>query len=832
MAWFLSADNSFLLLPPPTFAFFLLDGDPNYRGYYLGESNTDLRWENGTLIYKPGIFSPHMAYLAGAIYYVYSSDSASSFSFFDGSFHLTSNRSGCVWQTPHVRGLVAAKLPSSQEVAVVGLSNRGTTLAWFTPSTFDTSAIAAVYPEPVGSTNSSVGLPHALSLIEKVSENTLLLRGQFFHSNDSISMFAIRPDVEANFSKIYVGDSYSCGGKAIDVRRVHVLTGNHTLLASYNGSVFELFYMNAADSSSFVPIDVGGGKAVYLQVGEVSTSEGLPVILSPGGDAFHIAAHDGLSQNLTLIRVQLSPITAGGSQVLPLNSLRSYAHAARPTDTLFLSGVDTIVFVSPDGGLEVRQTACLNCLLRGVMDGVVQITTISSGPMPRIYSYLDGTTAGPSYSALDSHLRQVVVSPLFSGLFGMKSLSLSVSCVRHSLTYFKLPWTADLGGDVLVSEQCDSGVRAEPLILAAGDGGVVFSSPLDAGGFEYGYWNASLNETKIFLTTDDDRPVSVRVAGLQSSLFLVTQDAAVGVLDAYSSPPFFTTLHLESGQRNVAPAEAVRGSEGLKWSRIAASVEETQSFGEPLVYLVYLPWRICSSTPACPQGQLCTNRICQPPPSPPPVESTPPAGVPTSSACPPPPPVATAICQAGVWVVQGTVNTTVTIGSTTVINGSLVLGPNATLTITTGGTLNVTDCATFGGILDVTTSAPSTSSEATHNVSLISFGGYCGNTPTRFNTTRLTINGAEQCAKVGDNPSFNYNERLLSVTFIYDRTGCGTQTLSPLLSDGAIAGIVVGIVAFIAIVITVILVLKFKKVVRPYASRADEEQSRQGTVEM
>jgi tetrahydromethanopterin S-methyltransferase subunit B len=65
----------------------------------------------------------------------------------------------------------------------------------------------------------------------------------------------------------------------------------------------------------------------------------------------------------------------------------------------------------------------------------------------------------------------------------------------------------------------------------------------------------------------------------------------------------------------------------------------------------------------------------------------------------------------------------------------------------------------------------------------------------------------------------------VAILFSFDRSECSSASVG--LSTGAIVGIVIGIVALFAI-IAIILVLRFKGVIRPFA---DHEKSKPTPVE-
>lgn len=211
-----------------------------------------------------------------------------------------------------------------------------------------------------------------------------------------------------------------------------------------------------------------------------------------------------------------------------------------------------------------------------------------------------------------------------------------------------------------------------------------------------------------------------------------------------------------------------------------------------------------------------------------------PVAVPTSASCAGVAPSAGAVCSGGgVWVIQGNLSESsagvVNIGGSTTVNGSLLLSSNSTLIIAAGATLDVTNCAQLGGILNVSAVAP-TQSVANQSVSIITFGGgYCG-APSTFSGLQLNLAGEEACAKRSDT-SLSYSSQSVALLFSYDRSGCSADQVSGGLSAGAIAGIVVAAVVVGAIILAIILAIKYKQVVRPFTQRFGPPKTPRGEIE-
>jgi hypothetical protein len=232
---------------------------------------------------------------------------------------------------------------------------------------------------------------------------------------------------------------------------------------------------------------------------------------------------------------------------------------------------------------------------------------------------------------------------------------------------------------------------------------------------------------------------------------------------------------------------------------------------------------LCESDLQCQSGYYCSERqICEVAVAPsavaapsgtglPPTQGT---SQPTQIDCVGSPPVSSAVCLNGVWVINQTITFNATaplvIPGPTLISGSLVLGNSSTLIITSGGSLTVVGCITLGGSLEATVSIPPQLSGPA-NVILINYpGGFCGGAPTRFSNTSITSNRALQpCEK--EQAELVYGPTSLSVTLsVVKVEGCDSNDGTASLSAGAVAGIVVGVLAAVAVTIGAIWILRFK----------------------
>lgn len=270
--------------------------------------------------------------------------------------------------------------------------------------------------------------------------------------------------------------------------------------------------------------------------------------------------------------------------------------------------------------------------------------------------------------------------------------------------------------------------------------------------------------------------------------------------------------------QKISQIEVIEDDTGVL--SVLATIEETSSLSweGTAQRVLILPFTLCDSR--CPSGFVCQNMTCEALDASPAIVSAPIAIV----SCPLPPPAANAVCINGTYVIVG--NFSVATGSVNVsvplvVNGSLQLGPGATLVFQTGGTITVSDCIQLGGELVVTLPTPTQS--VSSSVGLITFdGGYCNGERTRFMATNITFQDAPTCARTSNNVI--YGERLISLAFTFDTSSCAPSEAAVVggLSAGAIAGITVAAVVLVAAVIALVLFFKFRGKIAPYAQRQQD----------
>jgi hypothetical protein len=156
-------------------------------------------------------------------------------------------------------------------------------------------------------------------------------------------------------------------------------------------------------------------------------------------------------------------------------------------------------------------------------------------------------------------------------------------------------------------------------------------------------------------------------------------------------------------------------------------------------------------------------------------------------------------------------NGTVVIESNTIINGSLTVAPGVTVSIRGNVTLQVLQCASFAGALEVIRQAPD-QTVLNGRLEVINFNGFCNGSQSEFSSATLQFTGQPPCAK-STGAQAVYSPVSVSLLFNYDTSECNSA-----LSTGAIAGIAVGVIV-VALIIGLILVLKFTNVIRPFSGK-------------
>jgi hypothetical protein len=240
--------------------------------------------------------------------------------------------------------------------------------------------------------------------------------------------------------------------------------------------------------------------------------------------------------------------------------------------------------------------------------------------------------------------------------------------------------------------------------------------------------------------------------------------------------------------------------------RIALTVSEPPAVESPS-RAVLLDTIFCRRSAECPTGYQCDLSVCALP------------------ACPLPAPFG-AICISGVYVLNdnATSGGSVVITTPVVINGSLTLTNASAITIQSNASITVSGCLTVGG--DLIVKLPFESGQASGNITVIEFGGgYCEGMPGQFNSTTVVSEGAPPCTKVSS--TAQYGERMISLLYQYDVSGCGTPSLDAsvaALTTGAIVGIAVGGAALVGIILATVFYARFRRKVMPYAARRNEQQ--------
>lgn len=786
-----------------------------------------------------GSWSPRVAYINGSIYYNFRNASGEYRAVFapnTGAIATLDRAADCTSYGGVPLGVVGAALPGHYPyVALVSVTRSGTTQAFFAGQ--DNSFRGLILPEALAGGN-LIGLPSQMSIHRFIDENTIIYQGLFSFSNQTHLMLATRADETSPvFTREYIGETFSCAGDFplqitgsaisadLSVLIFAVFDGvNHRVL--FSGAQRTLTPLTALNSTDFLYWDGDPGFDLPVIFEYSSVTESFTIVSR--------ASHSGVrsrrfSATGSLMRASAAEVCTSGINhfaVLAQGQPRIYFECDLGVSVAFLNG-------------ETASTSfeCNGCIFAATQQR--NAFAFGGGVL-----YPLSNVSSPTGTSRAGTIRQIL--PLFSSdaFFLLRTTSGLGGTRNESLEFWDLanyaigPALEPLFFQMVLSPS----FAALPELLATSDEAVVFSVPQEPLGSNLTimYFHNTATE----LVTIANVPYGTTASATHDSTldrFVVSLETKLAVFGG-SPTPEVQFLQLQDGQSIFGPVQIMPTPDGGLSRRVLVNLVEQKPFGGPSVFVAYLPWTLCSFTSDC-ELTTCQSGVCAPvpeaplfvaPPRPPPVASpraaapmrvavTPPprsSSSPIVSAnCPLPAPTTNAVCLGTGWVVQGDVvlNTTdtTTISSSTVINGSFVATPVSTLVISMGATLNVTQCSSFAGALEVSQEAPKTQ-DVVFNISLISFAGFCGNTSTRFSSEKLTLVGAEACAKRGNDPQFVYSDRLLSVVFTYDRSECD---LSTVLSIGAIAGIAAGGVALVAIIITIILVVRYRTAVRPFAAR-------------
>jgi hypothetical protein len=839
--------------------FLSIDGTPNSYAYVhnisgiSGAGSTIMRVGSGGLfkIARADAFAPAADTVGNEIYFS-SAQGRVQVNLYDGTALAQNNATRCAAQVSRYRlpGIHAAPVNSGNIALVTtGASQgQGVNIRHWNSTSFMPSNEAELLADG-GFVPHAAGPPTSLSLFKKLSDSQFLLQSSPLHLGglQSASVFATML-TGGNLSHGYISNGVACNYTLFRIQHITPLRGGvsavFTTQNETESTILDLWWLSyGVDATNLVvkrlSAALGPPDWLFLRETDLTDSTRIPVAFQPTDDGnFYIAARVG-SANLSAVNAYT--FSDNGDYVS--DAIASYVGPNEPLyatpvlrDSVLAisSGVKNITFYS--SGIKPSRVPCATCAAVGVQSLAVIYDT-SAGPAilaldPATGNLLvtNSTSAGRRYT---THSAAVPSRPLF------------VVITTDGSNWYSELWNADSSTIFLVGQRTLSvASEAQPFFCGPFANGTVIVVPRSED-VEYTYWSFENFDADYSIDIfPSDTPAWCNAAVAEQRAVINTATRVI-LFDASAPDPAPKREFIVPEGTTLNSQMDIYRPIGETLPRLISTAAETNRDFTRFEQVVTMPWDFCLNDSDCSLPQMCINSAClsapsasSPPPSSPPIfvptpkanavpsasiPSSPPSSTP-SSACVGLPPFAGATCVGSTWVIQGSVNVTangtVVISSNTVINGTFVVsGSNISVVIAPGATLEVTGCAQFDGNLVV--NVPTTL--VTSPLTVITFNGYCGGLPTRFTTTSLRLTPNETCEKLIQEPS--YTDRSVAILFSFDRSECSSASVG--LSTGAIVGIVIGIVALFAI-IAIILVLRFKGVIRPFA---DHEKSKPTPVE-
>jgi hypothetical protein len=705
-----------------------------------------------------------------------------------------------------VPALAVSSVPGSGVTfAITAVSSQGTTVTFYNIVQEGSWTTRSVHPAPTIDGSTNLTLPHSAKILDRLAPDVFILGALIAQSDIPVPVLA-RRDSSNNWLFSWISGDDFCNINPKPVIRHFKASpdGSVTIFAAYSTSTaaFRVYVALTANISAAVPLL---NPSVFLEWKSNDLENGIPVVFLPGNQ-FTLLARPTGSGLLNAYRFDPSGQWLGtyASSFGDTNSFLVHLAVSKPTGPLlyFIDSASNIVVACSGTNCISISTCQGSCHFARIgRDFVFMWDEYSPANVTIIRNSIYSTNTTVSNRVLDA-----------SGPVGNETspffFMLSSKTTGSTSDYFASVYTNSNFNDSLVQSFFEP---AEARICGSWPLGFFFSLETS---LTVQYWHYNVTSGSSLMI--DSRSLAGHACKQIGDLprFLLTFEREHKFIDLATAPALIGSLpNLFHGtfilQSDVIPASGPQfGLTLLATVRMVSPTTVDETF--------IIPTNRCFDDMDCFNTNQCRNGTC--------IAVT--VVPPDTQTCVGDPPIAGAVCIAGVWVVQGDVivSTTVVITGNTQINGSLIItSPNATISLSGTSTLTILDCASFAGALNVTRPRPD-SSEADKSITVITFSGYCGGIPSTFNTTSLTFENPEACAKQETMASPQYTDTSVSILFSYDRSGCETSATTGALSVGAIAGIVVGIVAFLAIIITIILVLKFKGVIRPYSRKGGSEQ--------
>jgi hypothetical protein len=833
-----------------------IDGNPNSFAYVQNTSTisglnpTIMRVDSEGLfkIASADSFAPAADTVGNEIYFS-SAVERVKVNLFDGTYLIQNNATRCVSDATRFRlpGIHAAPLQSGN-VALVTVSVTSTSLAgvnirhW--NSSLGVSNQVVLQPDPFVS--HGAGPPTSVALLKKLSDTQFLLQSSPLHlaGLQTASVYAVML-TGGYTSNGYVTNGTTCDDKLFRIEHISLIPrGVSAIFTTRNETeptILDLWWLSysASNASSTIVkrLYVSNG-SLFLRENDLTDSRAIPVAFdSATSGKFFIIARVGPSNSSTASAYTFYDgdyVDPPGGEFVAVDDAIFATAVIRDTVLAIGSGSKNISFYSPT--LVQSAFPCSTCAVVAVLELAVVYDTAPSG-LPTIFSL--NPTTGLQIASNNTVPGRRYTTHSVAG----PDLSLFVVITTEGSYWYAELWNASGSNLVKVGEkQLSDNLAEQPVFCGAFTGGTLIVVP-QTGRVTYTYWSFYNLSTEYEIASFPLQTETWCSALVEEKRAVINTATRVLLVDLSSSDPVPKREFLvPEGTTLSQQMDIYRPVDSFQPRLIATAVEinRDQTLFEKVVTM---PWDFCLSISDCGATYDCVNSECvvdpiasSPALSPPsfvtptnPGPSTPPSSPPLSgpTGCVGPPPFAGALCVGSTWVIQGSVNITangtVVILSNTVINGTFVVsGSNISVVIAPGATLEVTGCAQFDGNLVV--NVPTTL--VTSPLTVITFNGYCGGLPTRFTATSLRLDSNETCAKlITQEPPAEYTDRSVAILFSFDRSECSSASTG--LSTGAIVGIVIGIVALFAI-IAIILILRFKGVIRPFA---DHEKSKPTTVE-
>jgi hypothetical protein len=731
-------------------------------------------------------------------------------------------------------------------ISIVTNTHQGVVIRQFNSTGFTADSWRILQPSANHLAHSS-GPPISVKFLKKITDAMLLLQARVLHlaAGSVKSVFAASSD-GVTFNTSYITNGSACSDPLLNVENIAFspdkTSAVFTSLNAANESRLDLWWIgfdaNPMNLASNRLEGDGIGNYLYLNVADLRKSKELPVVWWLNQAYFTMLTRDSSNeayfrsfQSGSFVSTAPGPIVNSGvpfaAAPLSFGSQR-LIYLASDSDNI------TVHNATASPNTFASTISCADCavLQAGEFGVFFETSLYPSG----FYAFSGYASLGRAEGAADR-----IYSGDYSAVPGQSAFVAIAQAIPDSLWWAQL-WNITITVDPTLETSFTD--NAVPALCAISDNGAVFLAS-GVSSTRIVYWSFIYNQQLDALVFDVSENIFCDSVMMDDAPRVVINTARrIAIMDITQDPPLVSEFSSPLGFDLTGSVDVYRPSgESFKFIATTSDFDANEN---RILTVVSMPWDLCRNESDCTSGS-CVNSTCQytaapvasepqasitpfqfSVPSAPGADSrpitAPPIASPLSTGCPQPPPTVTASCVGTTWIIQGNVtvgNQPLVISSATVINGSLLLSGNASIVIAAGGTLQVTDCAQFNGNLVVNAATP-TNSVVDSPLTVITFAGYCGGVPTKFNTTSFTLTSAEACANLTADPAPKYTDRSVTVLFSYDRSKC-LDASSALLSTGAIIGIVIGVVALIAI-IAIILVLRFKNVIRPFSSRKRDTQ--------